>query len=124
MAERIVDGVKSKNISAFVIDYNRNAKGLQEYHERYESFYQIIRNAFPNIPIVLLGAFGTDYYDKEIRSVFEKYKSTTKTYFISLYKLFSTYNFINISPDNIHYTDVGMFIIAEEIEKFIKQSNV
>lgn len=115
-ATQIADAHEDKNVKALVIDYSRNAKSLEEFTERYMPFYDIIREKYPFKPIILVGAFESVYYDNIIRPLFKQMRARgDNTYFLDLHALFEDVDILSVSMDNLHYTDTGMFMIADRI---------
>lgn len=122
MAKQIV----SHPMSGFIMDYSRNAKNLNEFITRYEPFYQIIRDANPGIPIVLVGGFCMEKgIDEYISDFFKKrHAQGENIFFLNLTKLFKDIPLLFLSMDKIHYTDVGMQLVAERIVEFLSRTNM
>lgn len=113
MADAI--GKDCDQAGAVVIDYSRNAKDLNEFKNRYEPFYLRLRKYFPQQPFIFIGAYKAHAYSVFIKDIYERRKEKEQVYFIDPDKLFSDLDQIALSIDNIHYTDIGMFRIADEI---------
>lgn len=106
---------------AYVIDYQRNARSIQEFCRRFELFYMFIRALKPNVPIILIGALKGPLYDKHIQEVYNRAKLRDElTYYINLEEIFKDIDTIALTVDNIHYTDIGMFRIADTICRYLK----
>lgn len=113
------------NMAALVIDYSRNASSYAEFTDRYPQFYRIIREKHQNIPIILIGDFCLDNYDMFVKNFFlQKKKEQDNIYYINLTQLFEDINRIYLSMDNIHYTDIGMYRVAQKIVEYIKGTNI
>ena len=126
MAQSIIDNAEKNNsdIGAIVIDYQRNAASLTEFYERYEPFYYKFRNKYPTIPIILIGATMQPIYGKFIKEFHRKCKlKNENTFYIDLDQLFCNLDSISLTPDRLHYTDEGMFLIADKICDYILQSS-
>lgn len=112
-------------MAALVIDYSRNANSYKEFSERYPEFYSIIRKRHQNIPIILIGDFFEKNYDRFIKDFFlQKKKEHENIFYINLTHLFEDINRIFLSMDNIHYTDIGMYRVANKIVEYLKGSNI
>lgn len=114
---------KDKNrIGAVVIDYSRNALNLGEFKSRFEPFYLRLRKYFPYQPFILIGAYKAYAYTAHIKDVYMRQRDSGRVYFIDPDKLFVDLDQIALSIDNIHYTDIGMFRIADEICRILEYS--
>ena len=119
----MADELLKNDMTVLVIDYQRNAVNLNEFYSRYYRFYSYIRERRPNLPIILIGAFNADVYDNHIRQVFNEIKlKLDNTFYINLSDLFKDIDSNYITVDNIHYTDIGMFLIAEKIVEYLNQA--
>lgn len=118
MARLICD---SSDACAVVIDYSRNASNYQEFVSRYEPFYLELRKHYKNIPIVLVTAFRWQSVSEHIKAIHEKYKREHNLYLVDVDKLFSEIPPTLTSIDNIHFTDIGMFAVADEICSILSQ---
>lgn len=111
------------DMSAIIIDFSRNATNLKEFQERYFAFYKTLRESAFNIPIILISGFNTPVFNNHIEKTFlEIKKKYNNTFFINLENLFRNLNQSALSADNIHFTDVGMFKLAEKIMEYLKQA--
>lgn len=125
-AQQIIDNLsrQGRKMSAFILDYTANAMNLEEFSQRLYPFYKTIRDAYPNIPIVIINAFCAPYFDRHIKEVFSKVqKAGENTFFIDLKELFGGLDLIALTVDRMHYTDVGMFLVADKICEYIKQGS-
>lgn len=118
---------------AFVMDYDHNAPSVEHYRETHEPFFKIIREAHPDIPIVImtrprhLNHFGdTDYERLDIaRKTYENAISAgdKNLYFIPGYELMELAG-DDGCVDLCHPTDLGFESMARrlsiELRKFIK----
>ncbi len=110
------------DMSALIIDYTRNAISLDEFYQRFEPFYREIKEQKPNLPIIIIGALDAVVYDKHIVEVFSRVKKEfVNTFYIDLSNLFKDLYFNGLSADGIHYSDVGMWLIAEKIMEYLNQ---
>lgn len=110
------------NMTALIIDYQRNAVNLGEFYRRYYRFYSYIREKRMDLPIILVGGFNAVEYNKHIKQVFNDIKLKYKnTFYIDLTILFKDIDCNYITADNIHYTDIGMYLLAEKIAEYLNQ---
>ncbi|MGN1155074.1 MAG: SGNH/GDSL hydrolase family protein [Agathobacter sp.] len=116
------------NSKAIVIDYTRNAYDIKSFKETYERFYNKVRYYHPHIPIILMttsnfhdwkGYYGYDDVDKETyaKAIIRK----ENTYLINQRDLFNGDDYDLVAVDGIHYTDYGMYKIAKEIVRILKE---
>ncbi len=52
--------IASLDMSAFVLDYEHNADSIEELKERHKPFFDIIRSAHPDLPILMISRPDTD----------------------------------------------------------------
>lgn len=108
--------IAKHQMSAFIMDYNNNASSVEDLKQTYQPFYEIIRLAHPDIPIILINGYNTDAFNKHIFDVYmEKKRNGEKVFLINLEELFANKENIAFSIDNIHFMDEGMFAIADRI---------
>ena len=50
----VADYIASLELSAFVMDYDHNAKSVKQLKETHEKFFKTIRAAQPNLPIIVV----------------------------------------------------------------------
>lgn len=113
----------NRKYCAIVIDYSRNAKSIAEFKERYEPFYFKLREYYPSIPVVLVGAYNAPVYDTHIMEVYKSNKKKgDNLFFVDLRNLFKGFDPVTFSLDNIHYTDQGMFMVAEKIAEILREA--
>lgn len=124
MAEQIASAHKAEDVGAIVVDYNRNAYTVTEFSNRYLPFYNKLREFYPDTPIILVGAFMQPYYDERIVKYLEPaMQNGDNTVFIDLQELFSGIEPLSLTMDKLHYTDKGMFMIANKICELLPQFN-
>lgn len=126
VAERIAENERESEstVGGLVIDYQRNAKNLAEFRDRYEKFYMAMRKEYPDIPIILVGAVMQPLYDDFIEKIHrECRKRKENTFFLKPDSLFFDLDEVAITPDRLHYTDVGMFRVANKICEYLLQSS-
>ena len=117
------------NASAIVIDYTRNALGVEDLENTHEKFYLEIRKYHPQIPIVLLSSSNfnnnkTCYeYDKIVYTTYIKAKNIGhNTFFINQRNLFPFEEDDICTVDGIHYNDYGMFKVGKAIAEVLEKN--
>ena len=120
--KKMAEIISAQKMSAMVIDYSRNAKTIEEFGSRYPIFYNVIRQAHPYVPIVLLGGFliGQEY-EEIIFQLYEKEARNGKNiFYISQNELFRNEDELYLSIDFTHYTDMGMYRVADSIVSLLR----
>lgn len=120
MADAI--GRDANEVGALVLDYSRNAVNFEEFKNRYEPFYKRLRLYYPVQPFILVGAYKAYAYNLYIKNFYERMRKQEAVYFVEPDALFAQLDQVALSIDNVHYTDIGMFIIADEICKILSHS--
>lgn len=120
MADAI--GKDENEVGAVVIDYSRNAINLDEFKSRYEPFYLRLREYYPRQLFIFIGAYKAYGYNLHIKNFYEERRKNDAVYFVDPDKLFAELDQVALSIDNVHYTDIGMFKIADEICKILSYS--
>lgn len=122
----VADQIGRMNLRAIVIDYSRNAYDLNELRKSYMPFYQRLRMWHKNTPIILMTTaefkkqIGFSGFDSVIEDTFERAKQLKhNTYLLNQKALFDESEYDLISLDGSHYTDIGMFRIAEVLTEMI-----
>lgn len=118
--------IGSLNCSGIVIDYTRNAWSTDAFSKSYEIFYKEVRKHHPDKKIILMtsSCFNNwrDYEQFDI-IVRETYQGALlrgeNTYLLDQKSLFPKHVYDLVAVDGSHYTDYGMFRVAEEICKLL-----
>lgn len=118
----IADQIGRMNVKAIIIDYSRNAFDLNELKKSYMPFYQRLRMWHKDIPVILMTTaefkkqIGYSGFDSVIKDVFKKAKeSGHNIYLLNQKALFKEEEYDLVTIDGTHYTDRGMFRIAEAL---------
>ena len=126
--DNIADQIGRINCDSIIIDYTRNAESVIEFKNTYEKFYKKIRLYHPNKKIILMTSASFnhlekyDEYDEIINKTFLDAKSRNEnTFFINQKLLFNKDEWDYVVIDSAHYTDYGMYKIANEICKILTQ---
>ena len=117
--------IASLKMSAFVYDYDHNARTVEELEETHEPFFKIIREAHPSLPIICVTRPNPEYQEvhKSRREVIRKtFLNATEAgdknvYFIDGEKFFSTKFKGCYTVDGLHPNDAGFICMANAIGK-------
>lgn len=118
-------------MSAFVLDYDHNAPTVEYLKETHEDFFKIIRNAQPDLPIIIVTKpdFDNNVKENSIRRkiIFETYKNAIdrgdkNVYFVDGETLFGTKDRDSCTVDSCHPNDLGFMRMAEHIYPTIKKA--
>ena len=128
----IRDYIASLDMSLFVLDYDHNAKSIEEYESTHYPFYKAVREAHPDIPIIIitrpkvdptyqLNALGKARIARETyqRALDEGDK---RVYFIDGKTLMPEDMGDDGLVDGVHPTDLGFYFMAKRVYPVIKES--
>lgn len=122
----IADIIGKINCHAIIIDYTRNAHSTEVFSISHERFYKKIREYHPNIPIILMtsecfnGWSVYDDFDEIVKKTYnEAIERNENVLLINQRTLFDNNDYDFVTIDSSHYTDYGMFKVAEEICKIL-----
>ena len=111
-------------MTAFVYDYDRNAPNAQHLADTHKQFLDVIRNAQPDIPVIMLSLPCTDLEVAEymarrdiILDTYNSFKAQgdNNIYFIDGSKLFDDEFLDDCFVDLCHPTDMGFAKMAKGI---------
>ena len=116
------------NCHAIIIDYTRNAHTIEDFKNTHERFYKKIRLFHPNTKIILLTSecynnWRTyDEFDKIVNKTYQNaIKRKENVEILNQRELFDENEYDLITIDSSHYTDYGMFKIADKIYELINK---
>lgn len=120
--------IKTLDMSAFVMDYDYNSPSVEHLESTHEKMFLAIREAQPNLPIVLLSApiAVLDETYKARREIIRRtYTSALargdkNVYFIDGPTLMSICG-TEGTVDSVHPTDLGFFSMAKAIINVLKE---
>ena len=125
--EEMAEMIGRINCHAIVIDYTRNAYYFEIFEQTHEKFYKTVRKYHPDKKIILMTSacfnHWEDYpeFDEVVLKTYNNAVSHNENVdLIYQTKLFDKSEYSMMSIDFSHYTDYGMFKIADEICKLIK----
>ena len=115
-------------MSAFVYDYDYNAPNAEHLEKTHERFFKIIRNAQPNLPIVICTAPKYEL-DEELERRHAIIKATyenavkagdKKVAFLSGKEMLKEVG-DDCLADSVHPSSVGFLEMAKHIEKALRK---
>lgn len=124
-----------KDVSLVVLDYEANAATTGRLERTLEGFIDIIRNKYPDVPILVLSRvpYLTECYDEEIRKKRDGYRRFQENvvnkrqqdgdrniYFCNGHNLWDE-DFDEYTVDFIHPTDLGFWKMAEGLYDVIRK---
>ncbi len=127
----MADYIKGLDMSVLVMDYDHNARSADELSDTHEAFYKTIREARPELPIIMISMAGIDSnfaVNSARRSVIRKtYENAVaagdnKVWFIDGERLFGNDNRSVCLVECVHPNDLGFMRMAKAIYPFIKKA--
>ncbi len=127
--EPIARFIASLDISVFVMDYDHNAPDAEHLKNTHKKFFDIVRTAKPNLPIIIMSRPDFDYdtaSDKRREVVKDTYLSAkaagdNNVYFIDGETFFGNEDRHYCTSDLIHPNDLGMYRMAKTIYPVLKE---
>ena len=125
----MADFINTLDFSIFVYDYDHNAPTVEHLKDTHKDFFQKIREAHPNVPILMLTRPYANYGKDEIarrQVVKDTYESAIQNgdknvYFIDGEEFFKDFCDKELCfIDTIHPNDLGFHKMAQVIEPVIK----
>ncbi len=125
---KIADYINKMDIKCFVYDYDHNAPDCAHLKETHEAFFRRIREANPDIPIIIMSKpdFEGHIDNKKRRDiVYKTYENAIKlhdnnVYFIDGEKMFGKEDRCYCTVDGCHPNDLGFYRMAKTIEPIMK----
>ena len=118
-------------MSAFVMDYDHNARTVEHLKATHEEFFNIIRRKNPTLPIILLSRSDADNRPKTFgffrEVIMETYHNAIKkgdkhVYFLDGEKFFGEEDRLECTVDNTHPNDIGFYRIYQSILPTLKKA--
>jgi len=123
--------IASLEMSVFIMDYDHNAMTVEQLASTHEPFYQTVRKAQPELPIIMISRPDIDYqprFNRAMRSVIRKtYDNAVssgdrRVFFIDGETLFGTRDRDACTVDGRHPNDLGFMRMAETIYPVVKKA--
>ena len=132
--------IANMDMSVFVMDYDSNAPTAEHLKSTHYSFYKIVRDKNPDLPIILIShpsALHSVFYrtldDYEKWGTFEERKEIIKKtyelaisdgdkniYFIDGEEIYKGEEWDSVTVDGTHPNDFGFLRFAQYLEKYLK----
>lgn len=122
--QSIAEYIASREISAFVMDYDYNSPTVQSLKDTHYDFYKTVRDGHPDIPIILVthpyyaaATSDDDARKNVIKETFLKALADgdTNIYYVDSESFFPEQMRDLYAVDNLHPNDLGNFKMAEAI---------
>ena len=129
--DEVANYIASLDMSAFVFDYDHNAPNVGHLKQTHERFFNIIRKAQPELPIIIVTRPDTDNDpgDTARRNavIVETYNRAVaagdrNVYYIDGKKLFGRFDRDACTVDRTHPNDIGFYRMAKAIYPVLKQA--
>ena len=128
--EHMARYIASLEMSAFVLDYDHNAPTPEHLEKTHERFFEIIRQAQPELPIVMLTKpdFDKDPEDSELRRAIIRRtyehaaaKGDRRVEFVDGQTLFGEEDRDMCAVDGTHPNDLGFYRMAGTLEGVLRR---
>ena len=129
----VANAIGKLKLSAFVLDYDHNAPTVEHLRETHEPFFKAVREAQPDLPVIMLSRCDYPNYDREkIASANERREIIRQTYrnavdagdrkvwFIDGECLFGRDDRDACTVDNCHPNDIGFYRMYQNILPTLK----
>ena len=128
--EHMARHIASIPMSAVILDYDHNAPSLEHLSATHERFYQIVREAQPELPIVMV---SMPDYDRDPAAngarravIVRTYaraleKGDRNVYYVDGQSLFGSSDRDMCTVDGCHPTDLGFLRMADRLEPVLRQ---
>lgn len=122
--------IASLKMGAFVFDYDYNAPNSEHLKATHEPFFNIIRKAYPDIPVIMISKPCTnieDFDNKICRDIIKetylsaKEKGDNNVYFIDGSTFFKGEHKKDCTFEYCHPTDIGFSFMAQDIYNVLKE---
>ncbi len=120
-----------QKMSVFVYDYDHNTPSVEHLKATHRRFFQIIRDAHPALPVVMMSRPDTDPYTKEIGelrdAVYETYRKAKEAgdqnvYFVDGGQFFGSVGRAECTIDGCHPNALGFMRMSETLYPIIKNA--
>ena len=130
----VAEYIASMDLSAFVMDYDNNSESPETLRATHEPFFQIIRKAQPDLPVIFVSRpplMGSDENTARIEVILETYNKALAAgdkhvYFVNGSEFFEAFAGDCATVDGCHPNDYGFVLMALGIlpvlEKALKEA--
>ena len=129
--EHMARHIASLPMSAFILDYDHNAPSAEHLLATHERFYQIVREAQPTLPIILMSMpdFDRDPAGNAARRdiIVRTYaraleRGDRRVYYVDGQSLFGHTDRDMCTVDGCHPNDLGFLRMADRVEPILRQA--
>jgi len=121
--------IANMEMSAFILDYDHNAPSPEHLEKTHASFFQTVRQAKPDLPIIMISRVSPNHRmtcvrKKIVRRTYENAVAAgdKNVYFIDGEALFGTTDRDACTVDGTHPNDIGFLRMADGIEPTLRQA--
>lgn len=127
--DAMIEYLAGLDMSIFVLDYDHNAPTTEHLRNTHEKLFQAVRNAHPNIPIVMASSIPwlpIGRYDPTRREIIRQTyehavaKGDKNVYFIDGASFFESVPFDYCTVEGCHPNTLGMYLMAEGFYAVLK----
>ena len=127
--KEVAEAIASLDMSCFVYDYDCNAPTPEFLWDTHENFFRIIREAQPDLPIIIVsGVFywkNDEFNEKRREAIEATYLHATaagdkNVAFIDGGKLFPQDSWFDCTTDCLHPNDLGFMYMRNAIEPVVR----
>ena len=120
--------ISGLDMSAFVFDYDHNAPDCEHLLATHKRFFDVVRNANPNLPIITISRPDSDLNDdcQSRRDIvlntylYARRSGDKNVYFIDGYTLFPPDCRNDCTVDGCHPNDLGFYFMSKRIGEVLK----
>ena len=125
------DYIKKLDMCAFVLDYDHNAPTPEHLRETHESFYKTVREANPDIPIIMITRphFHEIPYEEAMERrdiIYTTYQNAKargeNVYFIDGGHFYDDFGGDDCVADDSHPNAIGMFAMATGVSRVLEEA--
>ena len=129
--ENMAEYIASLDMSAFVLDYDHNAPSVEHLEKTHYRFYEIVRKAQPELPIIMVSQPDVDKHtahsDDRREVILNTYLRALrggdrKVWFVDGRTLFGGRDRDCCTMDGTHPNDLGFYRMAEGILPAVKEA--
>ena len=126
----VADWIASRDISAFVMDYDYNSRSVKELDSTHEEFYKTVRAAHSDIPIIIVSHpcfWDVTEGDRKKsgicrRTYLRAKKNGDNVFYVDGGKFFPAPMKDLFCVDNLHPNDLGHYYMAKAIFPVLKRA--
>lgn len=127
----MADLIAGVDMKVFVMDYDHNAKKIEDLEATHENFFKTVRKAQPELPIIIITMPNTDKYPETakirreiIRKTYENALAAgdKKVFFVDGFLLFGEKDRDCCTVDGNHPNDLGFYRMYEGIAPYMEKA--